>query len=153
MFDFRLPFLAGLTGASQFNARAMDHIYTYLKKKNGDNGRPEYRLPSMVPGTLLLPAGLLINSWAAQNHVHWIVPDIGTTLIGAGIILNFQSVQIYVVDTFSLHAASALTAVSFLRSVAGFGFPLFAPEMYKALGFGKGDTILAAVAIAIGCPA
>ncbi|KDQ32342.1 hypothetical protein PLEOSDRAFT_1034659 [Pleurotus ostreatus PC15] len=93
----------------------------------------------MVPGTLLLPAGLLINSWAAQNHVHWIVPDI--------------SVQIYVVDTFSLHAASALTAVSFLRSVAGFGFPLFAPEMYKALGFGKGDTILAAVAIAIGCPA
>ncbi|KAF4594382.1 hypothetical protein EYR40_009186 [Pleurotus pulmonarius] len=143
----------GLTGASQFNARAMDRIYAYLTKKNGDNGRPEYRLPSMVPGTLLLPAGLLINGWAAQNHVHWIVPDIGTALIGAGIILNFQSIQIYVVDTFSLHAASALAAVSFLRSVAGFGFPLFAPAMYEALGFGKGDTILAAVAIAIGCPA
>ena len=40
-----------------------------------------------------------------------------------------------------------------LRSLAGFGFPLFAPAMYGALGYGKGDTILAAAAIAIGCPA
>ncbi|KAG9223391.1 hypothetical protein CCMSSC00406_0007578 [Pleurotus cornucopiae] len=143
----------GLTGASQFNARVMDRIYAYLKKKNGDNGRPEYRLPSMVPGTLMLPVGLLINGWSAQNHVHWIVPDIGTALVGAGIILNFQSIQVYVVDTFSLYAASALAAVTFLRSVAGFAFPLFAPQMYKVLGFGKGDTILAAVAIVIGCPA
>ena len=48
---------------------------------------------------------------------------------------------------------SALAAVACLRSLAGFGFPLFAPSMYKALGFGKGDTVLAVVAIVIGCPA
>ena len=47
----------------------------------------------------------------------------------------------------------ALAAVSFLRSLAGCGFPLFAPAMYSKLGFGKGDTVLAVVAIAIGCPA
>jgi hypothetical protein len=82
-----------------------------------------------------------------------------------------------VVDAFTLHAASgelpvspsfthvlneiiifflviiALAAVAFLRSLAGFGFPLFAPAMYNALGYGKGDTILAVVAIVIGCPA
>ena len=68
-------------------------------------------------------------------------------------ILNFQSIQTYVIDTFALHAASALAAVAFLRSLAGFGFPLFAPAMYKALGYGKGDSILAVVAIVIGCPA
>ncbi len=48
---------------------------------------------------------------------------------------------------------TALAAVTLLRSIAGFAFPLFAPQMYKVLGFGKGDTILAAVAIVIGCPA
>jgi len=48
---------------------------------------------------------------------------------------------------------TALATASFLRSLAGFGFPLFAPTMYDALGYGKGDTILAAVAIALGCPA
>ena len=40
-----------------------------------------------------------------------------------------------------------------LRSLAGCGFPLFAPEMYSALGFGKGDTVLAVIAIVVGCPA
>jgi hypothetical protein len=48
---------------------------------------------------------------------------------------------------------AALAAVIFLRSLAGFGFPLFSPAMYNALGYGKGDTILAVVAIVVGCPA
>jgi hypothetical protein len=88
-------------------------------------------------------------------------------------ILAFQAIQTYVVDAFTLHAASgvlsarsrvllnvlnllfssALAAVAFLRSLAGFGFPLFAPAMYKSLGYGKGNTILAVVAVVLGCPA
>lgn len=125
----------------------------------------------MVPGSIFLPIGLFITGWTAQAHTHWIGPDIvrilsfplhchnntdplqGIACVGAGVILNFQSIQTYVIDAFTLHAASALAAVTFLRSCAGFGFPLFAPTMYKALGYGKGDTILACVAIAIGCPA
>ena len=76
------------------------------------------------------------------------------------------------VDSFTLHAASgeipvgpssiylltgffvittALAAVAFLRSLTAFGLPLFAPAMYSALGYGKGDTLLACVAI-VGCP-
>ena len=128
----------------------------------------------MVPGTIFLPFGLLLNGWTAQNRVFWLVPDIVrplplyhlprpifliepriqcTVFLGAGMILNFQSIQTYVIDAFTLHAASALAAVAFLRSLAGFGFPLFAPAMYNALGYGKGDTILAAFAIVVGCPA
>ena len=34
----------GLTGASQLNARLMDRIYIYFTKKNGGEGKPEYRL-------------------------------------------------------------------------------------------------------------
>ena len=47
----------------------------------------------------------------------------------------------------------ALAAVSCLRALAAFGFPLFATPMYNKLGHGKGDTILACVCIALGCPA
>ncbi|KAI0067660.1 MFS polyamine transporter [Artomyces pyxidatus] len=143
----------GITAASQINARYMDRMYAYLKTRNGGVGKPEFRMPSIVPGTIFLPAGLLMTGWSAQNHVHWIVTDIGIALVGGGTILNFQSISTYVIDSFALHAASALAAVTFLRSMAGFGFPLFAPAMYNALGYGKGDTILAAVSIAIGCPA
>ncbi|EMD32337.1 hypothetical protein CERSUDRAFT_161702 [Gelatoporia subvermispora B] len=143
----------GLTGASQINAYLLDRIYHYFSKKNGDTGKPEYRLPSMVPGTIFLPVGLFLTGWTSRASIHWIVPDIGIALVGAGMILIFQSIQIYVIDAFTLHAASALAAVAFLRSLAGFGFPLFAPAMYSALGYGKADSILGAVAVVAGCPA
>ncbi|KAF9010981.1 MFS polyamine transporter [Hymenopellis radicata] len=143
----------GLTCASQLNARYMDKVYVYFKNKNGGIGEPEFRVPSMVPGSIILPVGLLITGWCAEKGVHWAVTDIGIACVGAGIILNFQSMQTYVVDAFTLFAASALAAVSCFRSLAGFGFPLFAPTMYKALGYGKGDTVLAVVSIVIGCPA
>lgn len=143
----------GLTLASQVNARYMDKVYVWLKEHRGQGvGEPEFRLPSMIPGTILLPTGLLLSGWAAQNRFHWIVTDIGIAIVGAGIILNFQSIQTYVVDGFTLHAASALAAVNFLRAIAGFGFPLFAPAMYAKLGYGKGNTVLAGAAIVLGFP-
>ena len=77
----------------------------------------------------------------------------GILFVGAGMILNFQVIQVYVLDCFTTHAASALASVSFLRALAGFGFPLFAPVMYERLGYGKGDTVLACASIALGCPA
>ncbi|KAG6835039.1 hypothetical protein H0H93_005353 [Arthromyces matolae] len=161
----------GLSIASQVNARYMDRIYIHFKNKNNGVGEPEFRLreffmwnltglflrrlaiASMFPGTVILPAGILLAGWAAEYKVHWIATDIGIAMLGAGMILIFQSIQTYVVDTFTLHAASALAAVSCLRSLAGFGFPLFAPAMYAKLGYGKGCTILACVSIALGCPA
>lgn len=36
-------------------------------------------IASMVPGTIFLPIGLLLNGWSAQNHVFWLVPDIVST--------------------------------------------------------------------------
>ncbi|KAJ7643637.1 MFS polyamine transporter [Roridomyces roridus] len=143
----------GVTGASQINARLMDYIYKVLKRRYGGVGQPEFRLPSMVPGSIFLPIGFLITGWAVQAKVHWIVADIGIVFIGAGIILSFQAIQIYIVDAFTTYAASALAAASCLRALCGFGFPLFAESMYKKLGYGKGDTVLAVIAIAIGCPA
>ncbi|KAF9246143.1 MFS polyamine transporter [Melanogaster broomeanus] len=143
----------GYMGALQLNARFLDQIYIYLTKKYGGVGRPEFRLPAIVPGTILLPIGYLILGWTVEAHAPWIAPDIGIALIAAGTVLNFLCIQTYVIDTFTLYAASASAAVSALRPLAGFGFPLFAPAMYKALGFGMGDTVLAIAAIVIGCPA
>ncbi|KAG0708662.1 MFS polyamine transporter [Suillus ampliporus] len=143
----------GLMVAAQLNAKSMDKIYIYLKNKQGGVGKPEFRLPAMVPGSFLLPIGCLVAGWTTEKHTHWIGPDIGSMLVGAGLVLNFMCIQTYIVDSFTLYAASALAAANLLRALAGFGFPLFAPSMYKALGFGKGDTILAVVAIVIGCPA
>ncbi|TFY72790.1 hypothetical protein EVG20_g202 [Dentipellis fragilis] len=143
----------GMILTAQLTARGLDRFLMYFTKKNGGVMKPEFRLPCSVPGTIALPIGLLIVGWGSQEHAPWIVPDIGLAFVGCGLVSNFICIQSYIVDCYRIYSASALAAVSCLRCLCAFGFPLFAPAMYKALGFGKGDTILAAAAIAIGCPA
>jgi multidrug resistance protein len=61
-----------------------------LKKKAAKNGgemKPEYRLGPLVPGGILMPVGLFMYGWTAQYEVHWILPIIGTGLIGMAMIL------------------------------------------------------------------
>ncbi|KAM4064720.1 major facilitator superfamily protein [Hirsutella rhossiliensis] len=140
---------------AQVCAPLQDRIYVALKRRyvpDGGPGRPEFRVPMMVPGAVLVPAGLLIYSWTAEAGTHWIGPNVGAALYAAGTIIGFQCVQGYIVDSYTRYAASAVGAITVLRSLAGFGFPLFAPAMYAALGYGRGGTVLAACAVAVGWP-
>jgi hypothetical protein len=106
----------------------------------------------LVPGMLLLPLGLLIYSWTAEAHTHWMGPNVGAAIVAAGMIITFQCIQGYLVDTYGRFAASAVGAATVLRSLAGFGFPLFGPAMYEKLGYGWGGTVLAGIAVLIGWP-
>lgn len=58
----------------------------------------------------------------------------------------------YIIDSYGIFAASGMAAAVFLRSLAGFGFPLFAGQLYDSLGYGWGNTTLALVYCAIGIP-
>lgn len=143
----------GFWCGSQICAPLNDRIYRALKARNNNTGRPEFRVPLLGIAAILLPAGLFIYGWTAQTHQHWIAPNIGAFLFGTGTIVSFQCMQTYMVDTYTRFAASALAAGAFLRSIAGFGFPLFAPYMYQSLKYGWGNSVLAFIAIGIGIPA
>jgi len=57
----------------------------YLKaqaEKEGQGMKPEYRLQPLPVGAILLPVGFFIYGWTAEYHVHWIVPLLGTAIIG-----------------------------------------------------------------------
>ncbi|KAL2167106.1 hypothetical protein VTG60DRAFT_1697 [Thermothelomyces hinnuleus] len=151
-----LALVIGYTPAAQVGARGTDRLWRHLKeKKAGGDGdaAPEYRVPLMVPGAMLIPAGLFVYGWTADRCAPWIWPDVGAALFGCGIILNTQSIQAYVMDAYSTYVASATAASQFLRSIAGFAFPLFALLMYRSLGYGWGNSLLAFVSLALGLPA
>ena len=148
-----LSIAIGFFVAVQICGPASDRIYRRLKVRNGDVGKPEFRLPLLFPGSILIPCGLFLYGWSAQYHAHWIVPNIGALIFSGGIIIGFQSNQTYIVDAYTTYAASAVGAVTVLRSLAGFGFPLFAPYMYNALDDGWGNSLLGFLAIVIGLPA
>jgi MFS family permease len=100
--------------------------------------KPEYRLPPLIPGSLLVPVGLFWYGWSAQAHLHWIMPIIGTAWVGLGTLAIFMPVQTYLIDAFELHAASASAANTVLRSLLGAFLPLAGPGLYAALGQGWG---------------
>ena len=107
----------------------------------------------MFVGSVILPVGLFWYGWSAQAQVHWIMPNIGMAIFSVGSIVCVQCMQTYIIDSYTRFAASAMAAAVVLRSLAGFGFPLFAPAMYNALEYGWGNSVLAFAAIAIGLPA
>ncbi len=64
----------------------LDKIFAYYVKKNNGVQKPEFRLPIMVYTALFLPIGLFWYGWTAHFQVHYIVPIIGTSFIGFGMI-------------------------------------------------------------------
>ncbi|KAJ8128435.1 hypothetical protein O1611_g5198 [Lasiodiplodia mahajangana] len=122
----------------------------YIAKKEAKNGelKPESRLAPMIFGVLLIPAGLIWYGWTAQYKVHWIVPIIGTSLIGMGVNSVWIPIQSYLIDAFGIYSASALAANTVVRSVFGVVLPLAGQPLYDKLGLGWGNTLLAFIALA-----
>lgn len=103
----------------------------------------------MFPTALITPAGLVLYGVSAHLQLHWIIPNVGAGIFAAGLILSFQCAQTYIVDAYERYAASATGAAAFVRTMAGFSFPLFAPDMYKALGIAWGNAVLAGTAMVL----
>lgn len=101
----------------------------------------------MIVTSFLVPIGLLWYGWSADKVVHWIVPDLGAMVFCIGIIGAFLAISTYLIDNFHIHSASALASAAAFRSLAGFGFPLFADSMFRVLGIGWGNTLCAGIAV------
>jgi len=143
--------LGPIVGA-QISALVNDRIYRDLKKKNNDIGQPEFRLPLMFVGSILVPIGLFWYGWSAQAHAHWILPNLGIFIYSCGGIFGFQCIQTYLVDAYTTYAASAMAAVALGRCILAFVFPLLVKQLYDTLDYGWGTSLLAFLAIALGVP-
>ncbi|KZV69848.1 MFS general substrate transporter [Peniophora sp. CONT] len=139
-------FLATMMGGHLGNI-----IYMHYTKKNNGVSKPEYRVPALIFGSIFVPIGLFWYGWSAQAGIHWIMPIIGTGWFGFGMMASYLPCQLYLIDTFP-YAASALSAAAVARSLLGFCFPLFAGQMYAALGYGGGTSLLGGLAIVLGIP-
>jgi predicted MFS family arabinose efflux permease len=72
-------------------AKLGDAIMIKMAEKGDGEMKPEYRLPLCCIGGLFVPVGLLWYGWSVQGGVHWIMPIIGTGILGFGNALIFVS--------------------------------------------------------------
>ncbi|KAK1960769.1 major facilitator superfamily transporter [Colletotrichum eremochloae] len=122
----------------------------YLRKLKANNGVPvpEWRLPSVIAGGVFFAAGIFWFGWSGyRRDIHWIVPTLSGLFTGFGLMSIFLQALNYLVDAYLMFAASAIAGNTFLRSLCGAGFPLFASYMFKGMGIEWASTLLGVVAV------
>ena len=150
-----LPFLALFIGVLSAVVVNLGNQPRYARALEAANGKPvpEARLAPMAVGSFLFAIGLWWFGWTSTPRIHWLSPVFAAVFTGAGFNIIFQQCINFLIDTYGLYAASAVSANTFLRSVFAAGLPLAAQPMFHNLGVGPAMSILAAVAtIAIPVP-
>lgn len=109
---------------------------------------PEARLPMCIVGGIALPIGLFWFAWTNGPEVHWAASVVGSIPFGFGMVLIFLSIMNYLIDSYTIFAASVLAGNGIIRSVFGAAFPLFTSQMYKNLGIHWASSVPAFLAVA-----
>ena len=147
-----LPYFGMITGMLGAGIYIVLTQPSYNRKLAANNGIPvpEWRLPPVVIGGVSFALGLFWFGWSGyRKDIPWIVPTLSGLLTGFGLLSIFLQALNYLVDAYLMFAASAIAANTFMRSLAGAGFPLFAQYMFAALGVNWAGTLLGCVALCL----
>lgn len=119
-----------------------NYYYEQARAKTpaGESVPPEARLQVCCIGAVILPIGLFVFAWTCTPNVHWVVPILASVPFGCGFLLIFTAINNYIIDSYTLYAASALAANAVQRSILGTIFPLFSVKLYKGLGLNWAGT-------------
>ncbi len=124
--------------------------YNRKLKANNNVPIPEWRLPSVIAGGVAFTGGIFWFGWSGyRSDVHWIVPALSGILTGFGLMSIFLQSLNYLIDAYLMFAASAIAGNTFLRSLCGAGFPLFATYMFNGMGIQWASTLLGCIGAAL----
>jgi multidrug resistance protein len=122
--------------------------YIRAEEENDGLAPPEARLPPALVGSVAIPIGLFWFAWTTSTPIHWMVSIAAGVPFGFGMVLVFLSIMNYLIDAYTIFAASVLAANSVLRSLFGAAFPLFTTQMYDRLGVHWASSVPAFLALA-----
>ncbi|KAK3704264.1 hypothetical protein LTR37_013938 [Vermiconidia calcicola] len=122
--------------------------FVRIMDENDGFAPPEARLPPTMFGGILIPIGLFWFAWTNYPSIHWMASIAAGVPFGFGMVLVFLGIMNYLIDAYTIFAASVLAANAVLRSLFGFAFPLFTSQMYNRLGIHWGSSIPAFLALA-----
>ncbi|CAG8904012.1 unnamed protein product [Penicillium egyptiacum] len=111
-----------------------DNNSRYIKLFAAKSATPESRLPPAIVGGVALPIGMFAFAWTNYPSIHWSVSIILSAPFGFGCVLVILPIMNYLIDTYTIYAASVLAAAAIFRSVVGAVFPLFTTQMYHNMG-------------------
>ena len=102
---------------------------------------PETRLLGSCVGGVSIMLGLFWFAWTSSPSIHWTLNTTAGIPFGFGIVLVTISSTNYLVDSYTVFAASALTVCICARATCGAAFPLLARGLLAKFGVYWGLTI------------
>lgn len=123
--------LIGMIFAILYSVFIENPRYQKVVEKHGGMAPPEARLPAAIVGGIALPVGLFWFAWTNYPTLPWEASVAAGIPFGFGMVLVFLAVMNYLIDAYTIFAASALAANSVLRSCFGAAFPLFTVSRKK----------------------
>ncbi|KAJ5381066.1 uncharacterized protein N7496_003494 [Penicillium cataractarum] len=121
--------------------------YTKVQSRCGGYAPPETRLIMCMPGAIAIPISQFWFAWTNYTSIHWIVCIIGTAPFGMGVILIYMGCMNYLIDSYTIYAASVLAANAVLRSIFGAVLPIVSTWMYDGVGIHWAPSIPAFISL------
>ncbi|KAF3404182.1 hypothetical protein DPV78_003383 [Talaromyces pinophilus] len=148
VFDTQYGFNSGEAGLSylglgvgfclsQVTVMRLSSWYRRQQLEKCGSNKPEDQLLPLILGSIVLPIGLVWYGWSTKAHTHWIVPSMARC--------SWESM--YLVDAYTIYAASAIAANTIVRSIFGAVIPLAGSSLYARLGLGWGNALLGFIAV------
>lgn len=125
-----------------------DNHGRYMKLFAAKLATAESRLPPAIVGGIVLPIGMFAFAWTNYPNIHWSASIILVAPFGFGCVLIILPIVNYLIDSYTIYAASVLAAAAIFRSVVGAVFPLFTTQMYDQVGIHWASSIPAFLALA-----
>jgi hypothetical protein len=120
----------------------------YTKLLLSKSATAESRLPPAIVGAVALPIGMFGFAWTTYPSIHWSVSIILSAPFGFGCVLVVLPIVNYLIDSYTIYAASVLAAAAIFRSIVAAVFPLFTAQMYDALGIHWASSVPAFLTLA-----
>ncbi|KAK7468768.1 hypothetical protein VKT23_003269 [Stygiomarasmius scandens] len=132
------------------------YIFTFHRRYDREMARlaphpvpPEFRLEMGLIAAPLFTISFFWFGWTSFPSISFWAPMLSGGMLGFSISWIFLSLFNYIIDTYLAMAASALSANTVVRSLFGAAFPLFATQMFEALGPRWASSLLGFVALAM----
>ncbi|KAJ7786188.1 major facilitator superfamily domain-containing protein [Mycena metata] len=143
-----LPIMVGATTAVTLAVLVFNPRYEReVARLAPDAVPPEFRLEMALFGAPVYAVAFFWFGWTSYPSITLWAPLMSGFFSGFGISWIFLPLFNYIIDTYLFVAASALAATTVVRSIFGAVFPLFATQMYTALGPRWASSLLGFVAL------
>lgn len=140
--------MIGMLASVLYNMTIDNKRYLKAVEKNDGFAPPEARLPPCQIAAVVIPIGLIWFAWTNSPSLPWAASVAAGIPFGFGMVLVFLGIMNYLIDAYTIFAASVLAANGVIRSVFGAVFPLFTVQMYNNLGIHWASMIPAFLALA-----